>query len=75
MQIHFEIAYITRWGENLYLCLNMSDGTQICLDMANNGAGTWFTDYETDDDEITAGDITYFYMVQTDGSITRREEG
>lgn len=75
MQIHFQIEYITRWGENLYLCLNMADGTQTCLDMANNGAGTWFTDYEIHDDEITAGDITYFYMVQTDGNITRREEG
>lgn len=75
MQIHFQIEYITRWGESLYLCLNMTDGTQICLDMANNGAGTWFTDYDIDDDEVTAGDITYCYMVQTDGQITRREEG
>ena len=75
MQIHFQIEYITRWGESLYLCLNMTDGTQICLDMANNGAGTWFTDYEIVDDEVMAGDITYCYMVQTDGQITRREEG
>ena len=75
MQIHFQIEYITRWGESLYLCLNMADGTQLCLDMANNGAGTWFTDYEILDDEVMAGDITYCYMVQTDGQITRREEG
>lgn len=75
MQIHFQIEYITRWGENLYLCLNMTDGTQVCLEMRNNGSGTWFTDYDLDDDEISAGDITYCYMVQTDGVITRREEG
>ena len=75
MQIHFQIEYITRWGENLYLCLNMSDGSQLSLDMANNGAGTWFTDYEIDDDDIAAGDITYCYVVQIDGNITRREEG
>ncbi|MBO4724138.1 MAG: 4-alpha-glucanotransferase [Bacteroidaceae bacterium] len=75
MQIHFQIEYITRWGENLYLCLNMADGSTLCLDMANNGQGTWFTDYEIDDDELAAGDITYCYMVQTDGAITRREEG
>ena len=75
MTIHFQIEYITRWGENLFLCLNMADGTQQCLDMSNNGQGTWFTDCEIDDDELTAGDITYCYMVQTDGAITRREEG
>lgn len=75
MKIHFQIEYNTRWGENLYLCLNMSDGTQLCLDMSNNGAGTWFTDYEFDDDELSGNDITYSYMVQTDGIITRREEG
>ena len=75
MQIHFQIEYITRWGENLYLCLNMPDGTQVCLEMHNNGSGTWFTDYDLDDDETSAGDITYCYMVQTDGNITRREEG
>ena len=75
MQIHFQIEYITRWGENLYLCLNMSDGSQLNLEMANNGAGTWFTDYEIDDDDIAAGDITYCYVVQIDGNITRREEG
>ena len=75
MQIHFQIEYITRWGENLYLLLNMNDGSVLSLDMANNGAGTWFTDYEIDDDVIAAGDITYCYIVQTDGNITRREEG
>ena len=75
MQIHFQIEYITHWGENLYLCLNMADGSQLCIDMANNGQGTWFADYELDDDEMTAGDITYCYMVQADGNITRREEG
>ena len=75
MRIHFQIEYITRWGEKLYLCLNMADGTQQCLEMNNNGSGTWFTDYDLDDDEVTGGDITYSYMVQTDGSITRREEG
>ena len=75
MQIHFQIEYITRWGENLYLRLNMSDGSVLSLDMANNGAGTWFTDYEIDDDDIAAGDITYCYVVQIDGNITRREEG
>ena len=75
MRIHFQIEYITRWGENLYLCLNMADGTQQCLEMNNNGSGTWFTDYDLDDDEIAGGDITYSYMVQTDGNITRREEG
>ena len=75
MTIHFQIEYITRWGENLYLCLNMSDGSQLSMEMANNGQGTWFTDYEIDDDELAAGDITYCYMVQTDGAITRREEG
>ncbi len=75
MTIHFQIEYITRWGENLYLCLNMADGTQHCLEMANNGAGTWFIDYDIDDDDLTAGDVTYSYMVQTDGTITRREEG
>ena len=75
MQIHFQIEYITRWGENLFLCLNMADGSVLCLDMANNGSGTWFTDFEIDDDEIVAGDITYSYMVQIDGNITRREEG
>ena len=69
MQIHFQIEYITRWGENLYLCLNMSDGSVLSLDMANNGAGTWFTDYEIDDDDIAAGDITYCYVVQIDGNI------
>ena len=66
MTIHFQIEYITRWGENLFLCLNMTDGTQQCLDMANNGQGTWFTDYDINDDELAAGDITYSYMVQTD---------
>ena len=75
MHIHFQIEYITRWGENLFLCLNMPDGTQSCLGMENNGQGTWFADYEVDDDEMAAGDITYSYMVQTDGSISRREEG
>ena len=73
MQIHFQIEYITRWGENLYLCLNMPDGTQQCLEMDNNGSGTWFYDHELEDDII--GDITYSYMVLTDGNITRREEG
>jgi len=75
MRIHFQIEYITRWGENLYLCLNMADGTQQCIEMNNNGSGTWFTDFDLDDDEASAGDITYSYMVQTDGAITRREEG
>lgn len=75
MQIHFQIEYLTRWGENLFLSLNMPDGSQLCIDMDNNGQGTWFTDYELDDDEMAAGDITYSYMVQTDGNITRREEG
>ena len=75
MQIHFQIEYITQWGENLFLCLNMPDGAQSCIGMENNGQGTWFADYEVDDDEMAAGDITYSYMVQTDGSISRREEG
>ena len=75
MQIHFQIEYLTRWGENLFLSLNMPDGSQLCIDMDNNGQGTWFTDYDLDDDEMAAGDITYSYMVQTDGNITRREEG
>ena len=75
MQIHFQIEYITRWGENLYLRLNMPDGSQLCIDMDNNGQGTWFADYEFDDDEMAAGDITYCYLVQTDGTITRTEEG
>ena len=75
MQIHFQIEYLTRWGENLFLSLNMPDGSQLCIDMGNNGQGTWFTDYDLDDDEMAAGDITYSYMVQTDGNITRREEG
>ncbi|MBO6077374.1 MAG: 4-alpha-glucanotransferase [Bacteroidaceae bacterium] len=75
MQIHFQIEYQTRWGENLFLCLNMPDGSQLCIDMYNNGQGTWFVDYEFDDDEIAVGDITYSYMVQTDGNITRHEEG
>ena len=75
MQIHFQIEYLTRWGENLFLCLNMPDGSVLCIDMYNNGQGTWFADYEFDDDEIAVTDITYCYMVQTDGNITRREEG
>ena len=75
MQIHFQIEYVTRWGENLFLRLNMPDGTQLCIDMDNNGQGTWFADYEFDDDEMAAGDITYCYLVQTDGNITRTEEG
>ena len=75
MQIHFQIEYITNWGENLFLCLNMPDGSQLCIDMDNNGQGTWFADYEFDDDEIAGNDITYSYMVQIDGNITRREEG
>ena len=54
MQIHFQIEYITHWGENLYLCLNMADGSQLCIDMGNNGQGTWFADYELDDDEMCA---------------------
>ena len=75
MQIHFQIEYLTKWGENLFLCLNMPDGTQLCIDMYNNGQGTWFADYDFNDDEMAAGDITYCYMVQLDGNITRREEG
>ena len=75
MQIHFQIEYLTRWGENLFLSLNMPDGSVLCIDMYNNGQGTWFADYEFDDDEIAVADITYCYIVQTDGSITRREEG
>ncbi len=75
MQIHFQIEYLTRWGENLFLCLNMPDGSGLCLDMDNNGQGTWFTDYDFHNDEVACKDITYYYIVQTDGMITRREEG
>lgn len=75
MKVHFQIEYITRWGENLYLCLNMGGDSQLCLEMDNNGEGIWFTDYEFDEDEIMGHDITYSYMVQTDGIITRQEEG
>lgn len=75
MQIHFQIEYLTRWGENLFLCLNMPDGSGLCLDMDNNGQGTWFTDYDFDNDEVDCKDITYYYIVQTDGMLTRREEG
>ncbi|MBR4593906.1 MAG: 4-alpha-glucanotransferase, partial [Bacteroidaceae bacterium] len=75
MQIHFQIEYLTRWGENLFLCLNMPDGSGLCLDMDNNGQGTWFTDYDFDNDEVACKDITYYYIVQTDGMLTRREEG
>jgi len=74
MQIHFQIEYHTRWGENLVLSLNMPNGTTMCIVMYNNGQGTWFADHEFDDD-IAAGNATYRYMVQTDGNITRREEG
>ena len=75
MQIHFQIEYLTRWGENLFLCLKMPDGSTLCLDMDNNGQGTWFTDYEFDDDTVASKDITYYYIVQTDGILTRQEEG
>ena len=51
MQIHFQIEYLTKWGESLFLCLNMPDGTQLCIDMCNNGQGTWFADYDFNDDE------------------------
>ena len=74
MQIHFQIEYLTKWGESLFLCLNMPDGTQLCIDMCNNGQGTWFADYDFNDDETAAGDITYCYMVQIDGNITRCDE-
>ena len=75
MQIHFQIEYLTRWGESLFLCLNLPDGSILCLDMDNNGQGTWFTDYEFDDDTVATKDITYYYIVQTDGILTRQEEG
>lgn len=75
MKIHFQIEYITRWGENLYLCLNTANGETLSIAMDNNGRGIWFTDYEFNDEESGGGDVTYYYMVLTDGVITRREEG
>lgn len=73
MTIHFQIEYITRWGENLFLCLNNDNGTQTCLGMNNDGHGTWYVDYEYDN--TTGSSISYSYIVQTYGVVTRREEG
>ena len=53
----------------------MGDGTDQVIEMDNNGSGTWFTDYDLDDDEYDCRNVTYSYMVQIDGNITRREEG
>ena len=75
MKIHFQIDYMTHWGESLHLHLNMGDGTDQVIEMDNNGSGTWFTDYDLDDDEYDCRNVTYSYMVQIDGNITRREEG
>ena len=75
MQIHFQIEYLTRWGESLYLCLTMPDSTRLRLDMSNNGSGIWFTDYTLDYDPTDLESITYFYIVETDGVVTRQEEG
>ena len=75
MRIHFQIEYKTRWGENLYLCLTMPDNTRLRLDMSNNGNGIWFTDYTLDNDPVELEGVTYFYIVETDGGITRQEEG
>ena len=66
MQIHFQIEYLTRWGESLYLCLTMPDSTRLRLDMSNNGSGIWFTDYTLDYDSTDLESITYFYIVETD---------
>ncbi|MBR4841744.1 MAG: 4-alpha-glucanotransferase [Bacteroidaceae bacterium] len=75
MKIHFQIEYLTHWGERLYLCLNLGDAMRQIIEMDNNGSGTWFTDYDLNDDEFDCRDVTYSYMVQIDGNITRREEG
>ena len=66
MKIHFQIEYITRWGENLYLCLNTANGETLSIAMDNNGRGIWFTDYEFNDEESGGGDVTYYYMVLPD---------
>lgn len=75
MKIHFQIDYQTHWGENLFLHLNLGDGTHQVIEMDNNGSGTWFTDYDLNDEEFDCRNVTYSYMVQIDGNITRREEG
>lgn len=76
MDIHFQIEYKTQWGEKLYLYINLNDGSQLCLEMDNDGMGNWFTDYRIEDDEFnTNKDITYYYTVQVNGNIIRQEEG
>lgn len=75
MTIHFQIEYFTRWGEELFLCLNMEDGTQLCLEMQNDSHGTWYVDHTFDDEEIMNRDLSYQYLVRTDGNISRQEEG
>lgn len=75
MQIHFQIEYFTSWGENLRLCIYMPNGSQLCLNMENNGQGIWYTDYTFNDDEIKGKEITYYYIVQYYEVLTRREEG
>lgn len=73
MKIHFQIEYITRWGENLFLCLDSSGKSPLNLPMNNNGHGIWYADYEFDTNSDSS--IEYSYLVQTDGVVTRREEG
>ena len=59
----------------------MPDGSGLCLDMDNNGQGTWFTDYDFDNDEVACKDITYYYICrenslshyQRRNSITKEE--
>lgn len=75
MVIHFQIEYFTRWGEELFLCLNMEDGSQLCLEMENDSHGTWYVDHRFTDEEIISHDISYQYLVRTDGIISRQEEG
>ena len=75
MKIHFQIDYLTHWGENLYLCLNSCDGTKRTVRMDNDGSGTWFTDLDLDGKESACRGMSYSYMVMTGGCITRREEG
>jgi 4-alpha-glucanotransferase len=71
MLIHFQIEYHTRWGEQIILLLHLQNKT-VNIDMSNDGCGIWFKNLNLDD--ITKKTlISYSYVLQTDGKITRKE--
>ncbi len=71
MQIHIQIEYHTRWGEELLISISENGEEREDIVMLNNGKGVWYIDIEIKNSPKTS----YCYKVIEKGRIIRHEEG